>query len=118
MRKLLVAVVAAVPLVAGAGMGAAQAESVNKSIVINQDGFLCFDGFGNQTTKAVKVATRSGSVKVTCQFDADDTNWPDGTRINVFTFGDCRVTDFNGNDIWLNSKFVVNKKGGASMTCN
>ena len=58
----------------------------------------------------MKVATRSGSVKVSCHFD--------GTKMNVFTFGDCRVLDFNGHDIWLNSKFVVNKNGAANMTSN
>jgi hypothetical protein len=43
------------------------------------------------------VATKSGSVKVTCHFAADETNFPKGMKVNVFTFGDCAVTDFNGN---------------------
>jgi hypothetical protein len=92
--------------------------SVTKSIVDHGEDRVCNDGFGNSTTNATWVRTKSGSVKVSCHFDQDETNWPDGTKINVFTFGDCAITDFNGNTIVLNSRFRVNSNGTANMTCN
>jgi hypothetical protein len=36
----------------------------------------------------------------------------------VCTFGDCAVSDFNGDVVVLSSKLVVNKNGQANMTCN
>jgi hypothetical protein len=48
---------------------------------------------------------------------ADETNRPDGTKINVFTFGNCAGSDLNGDVVLLSSKFVVNKNGRANMTC-
>lgn len=119
MKKLLTAALVAVPLLGVALTAPAQAASVTKSIVENgQDGRLCFDGFGNVTDDATWVRTKSGSIKVSCHFDGDETNWPDGTKINVFTFGDCSITDFNGNTIVLNSRFRVSTNGTANMTCN
>jgi len=97
---------------------ATTAASVTKSIVDHGETRTCNDGFGNSTDKATWVRTKSGSVKVSCHFDGDTTNWPDGTKINVFTFGDCAITDFNGNTIVLNSRFRVTTNGTANMTCN
>ena len=92
---------------------------MTRSIVFNSnDERVCGDGFETFTTDVSYVRTKSGSVKFSCHFAADETNWPDGTKINVFTFGDCRIADFNGNTIVLNSKFVVNQNGQANMTCN
>jgi len=120
MKRISVLAASAITAIAAACGGAptAHAASVTKSIVQKGDERICSDGFGNFTTDATWVATKSGSVKVSCHFDGDTTNWPDGTKINVFTFGDCAITDFNGNTIVLNSRFRVTKDGTANMTCN
>ena len=56
--------------------GPANGASVTKSIVDHGTDRTCFDGFGNSTDNATWVRTKSGSVKVSCHFDGNETNWP------------------------------------------
>lgn len=114
MKRLLIAALVAVPMLGGALAAPAQADTVTRSIV--ETGRLCNDGFGHSTTDTSWVRTKSGSVKVSCHFPAG--TWPSSAKSNTFTFGDCPVTDFNGNRIVLNSRFIITGSGAANMTCN
>lgn len=120
MMKRIAALVAAPLLVAAlTGIGPAQAASENRALVfMNGVGFLCHDGYGNVTTDAVKVATKSGSVSLTCRFAAGTTNWPLGTRHSEDVDGDCFTHDFYGNLVALDSHFEVTPNGAANMTCH
>ena len=97
----------------------AQAASENRALVfMNGVGFVCHDGYGNETTNAVKVATKSGQVNLTCRFAPGTTNWPLGTRHSEDVDGDCFTRDFYGNIVALDSHFEVTPNGGANMTCH
>ena len=117
MKRRIAALAGLVLGLAGMALaGPAQADTVTRSLVENQGEFLCFADATHSTTDATKVATKSGSVKVSCSFPPG--TFPTGQKINVFTFGDCRTADRNGNDIFLNSRFRVTANGAAQMTCN
>jgi hypothetical protein len=120
MKRLLVATLVAVPLAGGLLLAApAQAASENRALVfMNGVGFLCHDGYGNATTHAVKVATKSGNVNLTCHFLAGETNWPVGTRYSESGVDDCFTHDFYGNLVALDSHFEVTPNGAAIMTCS
>ena len=120
MKSRRIAALGVVPLLGAAlvGIGPAHADSVNRSVVLNNGQKVCNDGFGNATTNVSYVATKSGSVKISCHYAAGTTNFTPGTKANTFTFGDCSVTDFNGNRIILNSHDIINANGSENMTCN